>query len=79
MAAIPVLAVALGHHRRGVGRLLKSEALRLLAASGYDLVTSVVHEDNEPMIQLNASLGAHFERDPANPEYLLCVIDIALE
>ena len=29
------------------------------------------------MIQLNVSLGAHFKRDPAHPEYLLCVIDIA--
>ncbi|MFN0090808.1 MAG: GNAT family N-acetyltransferase [Acidimicrobiales bacterium] len=75
-AAIPVVAVAIGHQRRGHGRRLKSEALRRLHGSGHDIVTSAVHEDNEAMLRLNQSFGARFERDSGNPSYLTCVINL---
>lgn len=76
VAVIPVLAIALGHHRRGYGRLLKTEVLARARAAGCVVAISAVHEGNEAMLMLNHSLGATIERDAAYPTYFNCSIDL---
>lgn len=76
VAVIPVLAVALGHHRRGYGRLLKTEVLTRARDAGCVVAISAVHEGNEAMLILNHSLGAVTRRDDAYPSYFNCSIDL---
>ncbi len=69
---LAVLAVALGHKKRGYGREMKLEVLGRALGAGVRTVVSVVHEDNSPMHWLNRNLpGGTFERDPVHPEYFL--------
>jgi hypothetical protein len=65
-----VLAVRNGVVRKGHGRRLKVEVLRLAREAGAREVVSVVHEKNEAMHQLNVSLGAKIQRDRASYEDL---------
>ena len=76
VASIPVLSVAVGHHRQGYGLTLKTEVLARARRAGCVVALSSVHEDNEPMLRLNQRLGARLERDPAHPTYLDCTIDL---
>jgi GNAT superfamily N-acetyltransferase len=69
-----VLAVRTGQRRQGIGSLLKDAVLSEARAAGAAVVVSVVHWDNEAMIELNARLGASIERIPADDEYCLCVV-----
>jgi ribosomal protein S18 acetylase RimI-like enzyme len=69
-----LLAVANGHRRRGHGRRLKRELVERARRAGAVAVVSEVHRDNDPMIDLNVSLGAAVDRIDGDPDHLLCVI-----
>lgn len=75
VAVIPVLAVAVGHHRLRYGRMLKTEVLARARRAGCVMALSSVHEVNEAMLQLNHQLGAHLQRDLAHP-YFDCTINL---
>jgi GNAT superfamily N-acetyltransferase len=69
-----VLAVRTGRRRQGIGSLLKEAVLSEARAAGAALVVSLVHWDNQAMIELNASFGANIERIAGDSEYCRCVI-----
>lgn len=71
-----LLAVRTGQRRRGIGSLLKEAVLSEARAAGAVAVVSMVHWDNEAMIELNESLGANIERIVGDSEYCRCVISI---
>ena len=48
VAVIPVLAVAVGRHRLGYGRTLKTEVLARAGRAGCVMALSSVHEDTRP-------------------------------
>jgi hypothetical protein len=69
-----VLAVAIGHQRRGYARRLKLLEIEGARRAGARVVVSTVDWDNEAMLQVNASLGANIERIAGNVSQALCVI-----
>lgn len=71
-----LLAIQNGHRRRGYGRRLKRELIQRTRHAGAVAIVSEVHRDNDPMIQLNASLGAVVERIDGDPDHLRCVIPV---
>lgn len=73
-----VLAVAVGHHRRGHGLELKKAVLAEARLNGCLLVISLVHFDNVGIIRINEILGARIEHDPDDPRRntLICTIAI---
>ena len=73
-----VLAVRVGYRHRGNGRALKEHLIALARQVGVRAIASVVHEDNDPMLSLNVSLGAtirRFESDPTHFEVIIPVRD----
>jgi GNAT superfamily N-acetyltransferase len=73
---VALLAVENGYRRNGFGRRLKEEVLGLARRAGAVAVASIVHWDNDPMIELNAALGANVERIDGDPDHCLCVIPV---
>lgn len=73
---VALLAVQNGYRRRGFGRRLKEEVLIAARQAGARAVVSVVHWDNEPMIELNVALGANVERIDGDSDHCLCVIPV---
>jgi predicted N-acetyltransferase YhbS len=71
---VALLAVQNGQRRKGLGRRLKEEVVERARQSGALAVVSVVHWENDPMIELNAALGANVERIDGDPDHCLCVI-----
>jgi GNAT superfamily N-acetyltransferase len=71
-----LLAVRNGHRRRGYGRRLKAELVDRARRSGAVAVVSEVHWDNDPMIELNAQLGANVEQIEGDTDHCLCVIPL---
>jgi len=71
-----LVAVQEGFQRRGFGRRLKNEVVEQARAAGAVAVRSIVHWDNDPMIQLNVSLGASVETLRGGPDYCVCVIPL---
>ena len=69
-----LLAVRTGHRRRGIGRRLKDHLLVQARVAGAAAVVSLVHWDNDPMIELNVQLGANVERLPGDNDHCRCVI-----
>ena len=67
------VAVRSGYKRRGLGEQLKREVLNRARAAGARRVDSTVHRDNDPMLGLNAKLGAAIHPEGVG-DYLLCVI-----
>ena len=62
-------------HRKRAERL-KREVLSRAAAAGAFALTSKVHPDNRPMLDLNRKLGGKALRNDANPSdpYLICTV-----
>ena len=71
-----LLVVRIGRWRRGYGRLLKQAVVDAARRAGARVVVSVVHFDNDPMIELNVAFGANVETIPGDSDHLLCVIPI---
>lgn len=71
-----MLAVAIGHQRRGYARALKLAVMERGRSEGCIAVISAVHEDNDAMNRLNRSLGGVAERDESDPSYLVWIIDL---
>ena len=76
LVQIPVLAVAIGHQRRGYGRALKTAVMDRARSEGSVGVISTVHEDNDAMNRLNNTLGGIAERDSTDHSYLVWIIDL---
>lgn len=72
-----IVAVALGHQGRGLGRRLKEYVVEVARAAGAGAVVSEVHWDNQPMLELNSHLGASVVAKPGDREYCLCVIPLS--
>jgi GNAT superfamily N-acetyltransferase len=73
---VALLAVQSGNRRKGLGRRLKEEVLGRARQSGAIAVVSVVHWDNDPMIELNVQLGANIEQIDDDTDHCLCVIPL---
>ena len=71
-----IIAVAIGHQRRGYGMQLKQRVIDMARAADASWVYSAVHIDNDPMIELNRKFGAKITHDPDSPEHMLCVIPL---
>lgn len=71
-----VVAVATGCMRRGLGTQIKRAVIERAGQAGVLVVISFVEEDNEPMLQLNARLGATVDRDPEDPRFFACRIEV---
>jgi GNAT superfamily N-acetyltransferase len=71
-----LLAVRTGRRRMGYGRALKKAVVADARRAGASAVISLVHFDNDPMIELNVALGANVERIPGDPDHLLCVLPV---
>ena len=74
---IVILATDLQWTGRGVARGLKEHLLDKARDREILSVVSYVHRDNEPMLDLNRSLGAFIKLDPNDVEHELyfCTID----
>lgn len=68
------VAVKAGRHGQGLGRRLKQEVLDRARALGARVLVSIVHEDNTPMLRINAALGATITPDEIRTEERFCVI-----
>lgn len=71
-----LLAVRTGQRRRGLGSLLKEAVLSEARAAGAAAVVSMVHWDNEAMVELNVRFSANIERIEGDAEYCRCVIPL---
>lgn len=71
-----IVGVAIRERRRGHGRALKGAVIAAARTAGATAVSSIVHRDNTPMINLNRQLGAVMETSPADREHCLCVIGL---
>lgn len=71
-----LLAVQTGSYRRTYGLQLKREIMRLAKEAGARAVVSIVHIDNDPMLELNIKLGASVLRIPGDDDYRQCVIPL---
>ena len=71
-----LLAVKIGYMRHGFALQLKREVIARSRLRGVRAVISVVHFDNDPMIELNAKLGANIERIPGDTDYVRCIIPL---
>lgn len=71
-----VLAVRTGYQRRGHGRTLKQAVIDRAREAGAEAVVSYVHFDNDPMIHINAELGANVEAIAGDPDHRYCVIPV---
>lgn len=71
-----VLAVEIGHRRRGYARRLKQVEIDWARRAGARAIASTVHWDNDPMIELNGSLGGSFTPLPDDPMHLRCIIPL---
>jgi GNAT superfamily N-acetyltransferase len=68
-----VLGVHTDFQRQRIGYDLKSEVLARARSAGAIAVTSVVHDANKPMLDLNRKLGATTEPD-SERKHTLCTI-----
>lgn len=66
---VPLVAVRLGHQRKGLGKVLKLAVLDEARSAGIEYVVSRVHSENEPMLNINSALGAELIREPATDWY----------
>jgi GNAT superfamily N-acetyltransferase len=69
-----LLAVDIRFRRRGLARRLRQAQLDEARQRGMSVVVSTVHFDNDPMIELNSSLGGKFSTIAGDSEHLRCVI-----
>jgi ribosomal protein S18 acetylase RimI-like enzyme len=74
-----VLAVDHRHQRRGYGRRLKEMEIAQARQAGARAVVSLVHWNNDPIINLNWGLGGTFSHPPGDPMHLHCVIPLSLD
>ena len=75
--SVLVLATSRDHRRKGVGRDLKLELLRVARREHVLVLASMVHRANQAMHELNQQLGAVTLADEHDPDYLLCILTIA--
>lgn len=61
--SVPVLAVRDRWQRQGIGLQLKQHLMTHAAAEGVTHLVSVIDYDNDAMIELNRTLGAHLQLD----------------
>lgn len=71
-----ICAVAHGHQRHGIGLALKQALLVIARDEGAIAVASQVHTENDAMLAINMKLSARLVRDPADPDYWNCILDI---
>lgn len=71
-----VVAVAIGRMGKGLGTALKRAVIERASAAGILVVTSWVEEDNDAMLKLNTKLGASIHRDPEDPRFFACLIQV---
>lgn len=69
-----LLAVDRRHQRRGYGRRLKEMELDWARRAGARAVVSIVHWNNDPIVNLNWGLGGSFSQPPGDAMHLNCVI-----
>lgn len=73
---IPVIAVASGHHRRGIGENLKIHLLGLAEAAGGSYVQSDVHYENTAMIELNSRKFGARVVPAVDGMFVTCIVDL---
>ncbi len=73
-----ILAVSEGYGSRGIATTLKTGLIEAGRTSGVRSIHSVVHRDNEDMVNLNKWLGCKIRLDPTDPtkNHLLCELDL---
>jgi GNAT superfamily N-acetyltransferase len=70
------LAVRVQSKRQGNGTLLKQEVINRARADGIEVVWSLVRYQNEPMLRVNAKLGAIIRTDPTDFAFKFCAIPV---
>lgn len=71
-----LIAVALGHRRRGYGRRMKEELIGVALMAGARVIVSRVAFDNHPMLELNKALGADLKLERPGGRYIVCTISL---